>query len=98
MTHDSRALELIASVRDDDDDAMALAYAHDALDALTAAGLRVVPVEPSEADVERVAIAVGDTYLGQPSIFFMVSDALRERLRSSARAAIRAFLNGGGDD
>jgi hypothetical protein len=89
MTHDPRALELIASVRDDDDDAMALAYAHDALDALTTAGLRVVSAGPTEADVARVARALADELDGR---------APEHRDYLLARAAIRAFLAGGGDE
>jgi len=94
MTHDPRALELIAGVRDDDDDAMALAYAHDALDALTAAGLRIVPVEPSDEDVERAADAIWRGY--RENYAFILRG--RGDAQILARAAIRAFLNGGGDE
>ncbi|NBW15570.1 MAG: hypothetical protein EBR82_47050 [Caulobacteraceae bacterium] len=64
--------------------------ASDGLHALHRAGLRVVSAEPSEADVERVARAIDDTYN------LLIGGDI-SNLNQVARAAIRAFL-GGGDE
>jgi hypothetical protein len=59
--------------------------------ALTAAGLRVVPVEPTEEDVERVVRAILYTAICD-------ADGNVENRDFVVRAAIRAFLQGGGDE
>ena len=62
-----------------------------AVAALTRAGLRVVPAEPSDADVERVARALGVYHYG--------ADTDWQYHAPQARAALRAFLaQGGGDE
>ena len=82
------------------------------LTALTAAGLRVVSAEPSDEDVERVARALGALFYSaysDPKIWtedlelFRTRDAMNSggptyNLFATARAAIRAFLSGGGDE
>jgi len=71
------------------------------LTALARSGLRVVPAEPSEADVERVAVfarlAKARAYakIDHRPITPHEED---EMWRTTARAAIRAFLAQGGDD
>jgi acyl-CoA reductase-like NAD-dependent aldehyde dehydrogenase len=90
MTHDVRAREVIANAFDDDDVEGQWGVAQDILTALTAAGLRVVPAEPSEADVERVAKAIWSADTPEP--WENLSKGDRSDFLLEARAAIRAFL------
>ena len=85
VKHDPRAREVIASQMD----GAPQAYTNAILTALTAAGLRVVSAEPSDEDVERVARALADELDGR---------APKHRDYLLARAALRAFLQGGGDE
>jgi len=65
--------------------------------------LRVVPVEPSEADVERVARAIF-AHEWQVSVAEIEAQhphewkSMRDYWTAHARAALRAFLAGGGDE
>ena len=99
MTHDPRAREVIAAelkacfpheASGFDDEASAI------LTALTAAGLRVVPAEQSDEDVERVArgLCLG---MFDPDERDDLGVIRWTRYADSARAAIRAFLNGAPD-
>jgi len=75
--------------------------ASDGLHALTRAGLRVVAAEPSEADVERVAVFAR---LAKARAYAKIdhrpitSHEEDEMWRTTARAAIAAFLAQGGGD
>jgi len=75
----------------------------DILTALTAAGLRVIAAEPSDEDVERVArgifahewkVSVAEIEAQHPHEW----KSMRDYWTAHARAALRAFLNGGGDE
>lgn len=76
--------------------------ASDGLHALTRAGLRVVPAEPSDKDVERVARASWDEreklangYKLNGNVWWDDADVpqnMRDTYRLVARAAIAAFL------
>jgi hypothetical protein len=97
MTHDERARAALTDAINEHFNAVDYDGTHpiveDILTALTAAGLRVVPSEPSEADVERVARA-----LCEEADFDADTDWSLPGFQRSARAAIRAFLAGGGDE
>jgi hypothetical protein len=96
MTHDARAREVIAdsltSIMDDEPGWRTEAIAEVLLGNLSRAGLRVVPSEPSDKDVERVARALCE------EADFDREDWRLPGFQRSARAAIRAFLAQGDDD
>jgi hypothetical protein len=72
------------------------ALADDILAALSAAGLRVVPVEPTEAMVERAALAIcasqnPDLPVSTGHGFHTMRDQHQDRQRLAACAAIRSY-------
>ena len=103
MTHDARArTEISLGLHYADVDAdRCNGIANGILIALSSAGLRVVSAEPSEADVERVAVfarlAKARAYakIDHRPITPHEED---EMWRTTARAAIAAFLAQGGGD
>jgi hypothetical protein len=99
MTHDPRARSALTDAINEHFNAVDYDGTHpiveDILTALTAAGLRVVPVEPSEADVERATLAVINlvrSHYASPPLKYVPNDQRAQEIEREVRAALRAFL------